>query len=135
MSLSRESNSTPCMFDLFTSFADAVTTPNISICVCTCDRVAMLERLLRGIQQQETAGAFTYSVVIVDDEPSQSARPVAERWSRESTLGITYVMEPERNIAVARNTAVAHARGDFIAFIDDDEFPAAGWLLKLFRTC
>jgi glycosyltransferase involved in cell wall biosynthesis len=34
-----------------------------------------------------------------------------------------------------RNTAVAHATGDFIAFIDDDEFPADDWLIQLRATC
>jgi glycosyltransferase involved in cell wall biosynthesis len=95
----------------------------------------MLERLLRDISRQETAGAFTFSVVVTDNDSSESARGVVERCSKETGLAITYAIESERNIAVARNTAVANAQGDFIVFIDDDEFPVAGWLLNLFRTC
>ena len=95
----------------------------------------MLERLLRDIFTQETAGAFTFSVVVTDNDSSESARSVVERCGKETGLAIAYVVEPERNIAVARNTAVANAHGDFIQFIDDDEFPVAGWLLNLFRTC
>jgi hypothetical protein len=30
---------------------------------------------------------------------------------------------------------VENADGDFIAFIDDDEFPVNNWLLALFDTC
>jgi succinoglycan biosynthesis protein ExoM len=30
---------------------------------------------------------------------------------------------------------VAHAKGDFLALIDDDEFPAATWLVTMFKTC
>ena len=48
---------------------------------------------------------------------------------------MAYAVQPERNIALARNTAVTHAQGQFIVFIDDDEFPVSGWLLNLFRTC
>ena len=48
---------------------------------------------------------------------------------------MTYAVQPERNIALAHNTAVSHATGEFIAIIDDDEFPAPNWLLNLFRTC
>ena len=48
---------------------------------------------------------------------------------------MTYAVEPERNIALAHNTAFSHATGTFIAVIDDDEFPAPNWLLNLFRTC
>jgi succinoglycan biosynthesis protein ExoM len=36
---------------------------------------------------------------------------------------------------LARNKAIESATGDWIAFIDDDEFPAPDWLLNLFKTC
>jgi glycosyltransferase involved in cell wall biosynthesis len=108
---------------------------HLTICICTCGRPAILERLLTEISKQETDGAFTYSVVVIDNDSAQCGRSVVERCSRETDLDITYAVERERNIAVARNTAISHATGDFIVFIDDDEFPAAGWLLNLFRTC
>jgi glycosyltransferase involved in cell wall biosynthesis len=44
-------------------------------------------------------------------------------------------VEPEQNIALARNRAIENARGDFLAFIDDDEFPDEDWLLNLYRAC
>jgi glycosyltransferase involved in cell wall biosynthesis len=96
-----------------------------------------LERLLCEICRQETGGAFTFSVVVTDNDSAQSARAVVEKYQRERFLGvqIVYATEPTKNIALARNTALSHATADFIVFIDDDEFPAAGWLLNLFRTC
>jgi Glycosyltransferases, probably involved in cell wall biogenesis len=109
--------------------------PHLSICICTCGRPVLLERLLRDVARQETAGEFTFSVVVTDNDSAQSAREVVERCARATGLEILYTVEPERNIAVARNTVVSHAKGDFIAFIDDDEFPVEGWLLNLFRTC
>ena len=36
----------------------------------------------------------------------------------------------KQNIALARNKAIENAKGDFIAFIDDDEFPLDQWLLN-----
>jgi succinoglycan biosynthesis protein ExoM len=98
----------------------------------------MLERLLREIYRQETASALTFSVVVTDNDSTQSARAVVEKCRRER-LGevpqIIYAVEPAKNIALARNNALSHATGDFVVFIDDDEFPAPGWLLNLFRTC
>jgi len=44
-------------------------------------------------------------------------------------------VEQQQNIALTRNKAIENADGDFIAFIDDDEFPTQGWLLTLFTTC
>jgi len=95
----------------------------------------MLERLLREISQQDPAGAFTYSIVVTDNDSAQSARSLVETCSRKGKVAMTYAVQPERNIALAHNTAVSHATGEFIAIIDDDEFPAPNWLLNLFRTC
>jgi glycosyltransferase involved in cell wall biosynthesis len=95
----------------------------------------MLERLLREVSQQDPAGAFTYSVVVTDNDSAHSAQSVVKKCSREGKVTMTYALEPERNIALARNTALSHATGGFVAFIDDDEFPAPNWLLNLFRTC
>jgi succinoglycan biosynthesis protein ExoM len=108
---------------------------HISICICTCFRPMMLERLLREIAGQESANSFTFSVVVTDNDSTQSARDVVERCAKDLGLVTTYTVEPERNIASARNTALANATGDFVVFIDDDEFPVRGWLLSLFRTC
>jgi succinoglycan biosynthesis protein ExoM len=108
---------------------------HISVCICTCGRPEMLARLLREVARQETANAFTFSVVVTDNEPTQSGRKVVDGCANELGLAATYTVEPERNIAMARNTALSHATGDFIVFIDDDEFPVPGWLLSLFRTC
>jgi glycosyltransferase involved in cell wall biosynthesis len=43
-------------------------------------------------------------------------------------------VEPEQNIALARNKAIENAKGDFIALIDDDELPAPQWLLNLYKA-
>jgi glycosyltransferase involved in cell wall biosynthesis len=48
---------------------------------------------------------------------------------------VEYCVETDQNIAKARNKALESARGNFIAFIDDDEFPAPNWLLTMFRFC
>lgn len=96
----------------------------------------MLDRLLREIVRQETSGAFTFSVVVTDNDSAQSARPIVEKCvSANPSLPIIYAVERERNIALARNTALSHATGDFVVFIDDDEFPAQQWLLNLLVTC
>ncbi len=94
----------------------------------------LLGRLLSKLDDQQTEGLFDYSAVIVDNDKSESARPVAEAAARTSRFCIGYHVEPEQNIARARNRAVENAKGDLIAFIDDDEFPMNDWLLNLFKA-
>jgi glycosyltransferase involved in cell wall biosynthesis len=108
---------------------------HISVCVCTYKRAQFLKRLLDALAHQETAGRFTYSIVVVDNDPSRSARPVVSAFENSSSISIKYGVEPRQSIALARNKAVENAAGDYLAFLDDDEFPTNRWLLTLFTTC
>jgi succinoglycan biosynthesis protein ExoM len=94
----------------------------------------MLSTLIANLQHQTTENLFTYSAVIVDNDVNRSAEKTVQQWQTQSTIRIDYYNQPEQNIALTRNKAVDNAAGDFIAFIDDDEFPEATWLLNLFKT-
>jgi succinoglycan biosynthesis protein ExoM len=109
--------------------------PHLTICICTYQRPDLLRRLLDGIANQETDNLFTVSVVVSDNDAAESARSAVEGFIATSTLPVTYGAEPRKNIAHARNHALKLATGDFIVFIDDDEFPAPRWLLNLWKTC
>jgi succinoglycan biosynthesis protein ExoM len=107
---------------------------HISVCICTFKRTDLLKRLLGHLENQETEGLFTYSVTVADNDHLESARPVVAAFSASHRLAVKYCVEPQENIALARNRAVEQAKGDFIAFIDDDEFPTENWLHKLFEA-
>ena len=108
---------------------------HISVCVCTYKRSQFLKRLLEELSSQDTSGLFTYSIVVADNDHLRSAETVVSDFATASTIPISYCVEPQQNIALARNKAIENADGDFVAFIDDDEFPAKCWLLTLFNAC
>lgn len=108
--------------------------PHITVCICTFKRAVLLQDLLRKLEPQRTDGLFTYGVVVSDNDAAQSAKQVVQAFASSSRLRVTYCVEPQANIARARNMALAHALGDFVAFIDDDEFPTTEWLYSLFQT-
>jgi len=108
--------------------------PHISVCICTYKRPVLLKRLLSKLEEQETEDLFDYSIVIADNDKSESGRQTVESYARQSRIHIRYYVESEQNIALARNKTVENAIGDFIAFIDDDEFPFEGWLLNLYKA-
>jgi glycosyltransferase involved in cell wall biosynthesis len=107
---------------------------HITVCICTYKRPALLKKLLDRLDAQETEGLFSYSVVVSDNDCMRSAEEVVAEFSSRTHIPVTYCVESEQNIALARNNALRHATGNLIAFIDDDEFPAAAWLRNLFKT-
>jgi glycosyltransferase involved in cell wall biosynthesis len=108
---------------------------HISVCICTYKRPELLERLLKKIQNQETNELFTYSIIVVDNDQAMSAQRIVADIKKSSSIPIEYYNEPEKNIALTRNKSIQHSKGNFVAFIDDDEFPINKWLLNLYKTC
>jgi glycosyltransferase involved in cell wall biosynthesis len=108
---------------------------HICVCVCTHKRPHLLKRALDGIARQETGGLFTHSIVVADNDRLESARPAVSEFMATCPVPVEYCVETDLNIAKARNKALETARGNFIAFIDDDEFPTPAWLLTIFRLC
>lgn len=109
-------------------------THHLSICICTFKRTELLKQLLARLGNQRTEGLFSYSIVVADNDAMQSARAVVDTFCAQSPLSVAYCNEPQQNIALVRNKALAHADGDFAVFIDDDEFPADNWLHNLLKT-
>jgi glycosyltransferase involved in cell wall biosynthesis len=95
----------------------------------------LLKRLLEELGRQDGGGLFTHSIVVADNDQLQSAEGVVREFAATSSIEVTYCVEPRQNIALARNKAIENTQGDFVALIDDDEFPTEGWLLTLFKVC
>jgi len=108
---------------------------HIAVCICTYRRPTLLMRVLLELQKQDTAGIFDFSIVVVDNDNQHSAEATVNEFKKLSQIPITYCNEPRQNIALARNKAVEIAKGEFVAFIDDDEFPCERWLLNMFQAC
>ncbi|HSG65481.1 MAG TPA: glycosyltransferase family 2 protein [Gammaproteobacteria bacterium] len=106
--------------------------PEISVCVCTYRRPEGLRDTLRslgGLAKDTPA----FEIVVVDNDPDGSGERGLEA-HRDSEIPLSYFVEPEKNIARARNRAVAEARAELIALIDDDEIAAPNWLAELYRV-
>jgi succinoglycan biosynthesis protein ExoM len=107
---------------------------NITVCICTYHRDAMLEHLLRTLASQDTGGLFTVSIVVVDNDSAAPSKALVMRLGEELGIRVVYEVEPIRTIPAARNHALRLAEGNFIAMIDDDEFAPATWLLTMYRA-
>jgi succinoglycan biosynthesis protein ExoM len=106
----------------------------VVLCVLTLHRPVGLARCLNAIAALELPDEETVDlrVVVVDNDAGRSGQRVFERvlcpWPVE------YLVQPDRGIPHARNRAVAAAAAadaDLVGFVDDDEAPAADWLVAM----
>jgi succinoglycan biosynthesis protein ExoM len=102
---------------------------DVSICIATYRRPEGLSRLLDSLERLKLPPGLRVETIVVDNDANGSARPIVE--ARVDTLDrIRYSIEPQRNIAHARNRAVSQARGEWVAFIDDDETADENWIAE-----
>jgi GT2 family glycosyltransferase len=97
-------------------------TPLVTVAVCTRDRADDLRSCLEAI------GALTYphlDVVVVDNAPSDDR---TEALVRSAFPAVRYVREPRPGLDWARNRALLAARGELVAFTDDDVIVDPGWV-------
>ncbi len=100
----------------------------VSAVVPTYRRRDLLERVLTALCDQ-TLPAEDYEIVIADDEASAETRALVERWSTLIAPELRYIpVTATRGPAGARNAGWRAARGEIIAFTDDDTIPDHDWL-------
>jgi GT2 family glycosyltransferase len=90
-----------------------------SVVVPTRNRRDELARCLRALAIQRTER--TYEVIVVDDG---CLPPLLEEETRPAVL----IRGRSQGPAAARNSGVAHARGDLVLFTDDDAIPDQDWV-------
>ncbi|MFD7685338.1 glycosyltransferase [Streptomyces sp. NPDC059781] len=100
--------------------------PYTSVVVATRERAGQLARALDSLLAQEHP---RFEVVVVDNAPvTDETRELVERKYGER---VRYVCEPVPGLAVAHNRGLAAARGEVIAFTDDDVVADPRWLTEL----
>ncbi len=102
--------------------------PFFSIIVPTYNRPAQLANCLQSLVYLDYPRE-RYEVIVVDDGSQTPTETVVSSFTNR--LNITLIEQPHSGPAMARNEGVMHAKGEFLAFTDDDCTPAPDWLKTL----
>ncbi|MBV9061523.1 MAG: glycosyltransferase [Alphaproteobacteria bacterium] len=105
--------------------------PEVIVAIPSFRRPQGLERLLRALEQLHTDAPV--SVLVADNDADRlEARRLCERLQKQYRWPLTCIVAQERGIAQARNALVehilTHSHAEFVAMLDDDEWPETGWL-------
>jgi GT2 family glycosyltransferase len=98
--------------------------PPVTVAVCTRDRTQSLRGCLDALVELDYPAL---DLLVVDNAPGSDA---TDRLVRQYPA-VRYVCEPRPGLDWARNRAIAEARGEIIAYTDDDVVVDAGWVKAL----
>jgi GT2 family glycosyltransferase len=102
--------------------------PFFSVIIPTYNRPAQLAICLRALTRLEYP-VERFEVIVVDDGSANPPRDIAAQFGEQ--LEINLLIQENKGPAGARNFGATQARGEFLAFTDDDCMPDAGWLRVL----
>jgi glucosyl-dolichyl phosphate glucuronosyltransferase len=104
---------------------------NISVILCTFNRCRLLPAALDSIAASNMPAGVTWEVLVVDNNSTDQTRDVVEAFSRQHPRRFRYLFEPRAGKSYALNAGIAAAKGDILAFVDDDVTVATEWLRNL----
>lgn len=105
----------------------------ISVIICTHNRGSILGDTLASLVpaiHEAVAGNVPAELIIVDNNSNDTTGEIARKYSARHPWA-RYVFESETGLSYARNRGIAEARGEIIAFADDDVIFDSGWLKAL----
>jgi glycosyltransferase involved in cell wall biosynthesis len=98
----------------------------VSVLVPTFRRPNSFVRAARSVFSQRSGAQI--ELVAVDNSPEGSARDVCRMLESQAPFVFRWTHEAAPGVARARNAALAQARGDMVAWLDDDQEAPADWL-------
>ncbi len=104
---------------------------DVTVTVCTYNRAPSLRHTLEALAGQRSPVAVDWELVIVDNNSRDETATVVREFAARAPVPVTYLFEPRQGVSWARNAAVARAKGEVIAFTDDDVKPASDWVAML----
>lgn len=104
----------------------------LSVVVCTFNRKDLLVEALVSLCCQDLA-ATDHEVIVVDNASTDQTEAVASRFVNASP-NFRYVKEPQQGLSHARNRGWREARGEYVAFLDDDAKASPDWCSRILRA-
>lgn len=107
--------------------------PYFTVVVPTSNATTRLQNCLQAISQQQLS-RDQFEIVVVDDANQPETALLVTSFARTSHIEVRYLAQSRpMGLAAARNRGWRAARGQHIAFTDDDCVPQPGWLLAAQR--
>ncbi len=105
--------------------------PFVSIIVSTRDRPELLSLCLPALMSQHYPH---YEIVIVDNAPSTDMTAYLIQQTYSNVPHLHYVREDRPGLSKGLNRGITEAKGEILAFTDDDVIVDSYWLLQLVRA-
>ena len=106
----------------------------ISVILCTYNRQLYLAKVLDSIAGSVLPQSVDWEVLIIDNNSSDRTAEIAREFVLRCPDRFHYIFEPQQGKSYALNRGIREARGDVLAFVDDDVKVDPEWLWNLTKA-
>ena len=106
-------------------------TMKITVILCTYNRCLTLAKALDSVAASTLPRSVEWDVLVVDNNSHDQTRKVVEDFCQQSPGRFRYLFETKQGKSHALNSGIREARGDVLAFTDDDVAVEPTWLQNL----
>jgi glycosyltransferase involved in cell wall biosynthesis len=104
---------------------------NLTVILCTYNRCESLSLALASVALSVIPESVKWEVLVVDNNSNDQTRDVVRDFSNRYESRFRYLHEARQGKSYALNTGIREARGDVLAFMDDDVTVGPSWLRTL----
>lgn len=107
---------------------------NLSVIVCTYNRCRTLAKTLESLAVSTMPSGLSWEIVVVDNNSTDQTRHVVDEFCRRYPARFRYLFVSSQGKSFALNAGIREARGEVLAFTDDDVVVEPTWLHSLTRS-
>lgn len=105
-----------------------IASPKVSVIVAVFQAVKTLRRCLDSIKNQTMT---EWECLLVDDGSSDGSGKMCDEYA-SADARFWVIHKPNEGVAIARQTGIDSAKGDYVIFADADDWVEPDWLEKLY---
>jgi glycosyltransferase involved in cell wall biosynthesis len=105
---------------------------DITVAIPTYNGSQRIPQVLEKLRKQTEIKNLTWEVIIIDNNSNDDTVKVVQEYQDKNFLPVSlkYYFESQQGLAYARKRAIKEAQGEFVAFLDDDNFPYPNWIAE-----
>lgn len=93
-----------------------------------------LENCLTSLNQQVTDKLFEYKIILVDDGSSDKSGIICDSFCKKYPSRFVVFHKKNGGVSSARNYGLDRADGEYISFVDPDDYVSRYYLINLFKS-
>jgi len=94
-------------------------TPKFSVLIANYNNAHLIQQALDSVKKQTVQD---FEIIVVDDGSMDNSRSVVEEASASFDGRLRYIYQANKGVSGARNTAISASIGEYITFLDPDDY-------------